>query len=204
MTAMASQITSLAIVYSTVYSGADQRKHQSSASLAFVRGIHRWPVNFPHKGPVTRKMFPFGEWNVQSREYRHVDTRLKTGTLLYFTFDDVIMSSNTCRAITRDDDSDCLWWACSWQQLSSLQLMATLTDTGLRQNYSQLTSHTRVRWTIDYYTEGWGGYLNMICSCFSDDPKLPGEIMSMVFINIDARVVARGLKTKTSWYKSWH
>ena len=56
---MASQITSLTIVYSTVYSGADQRKHQSSASLAFVRGIHRWPVNSPHKGPVTRKIFPF-------------------------------------------------------------------------------------------------------------------------------------------------
>ena len=44
---MASQITSLTIVYSTVYSGADHRKHQSSASLAFVRGIHRWPVNSP-------------------------------------------------------------------------------------------------------------------------------------------------------------
>ena len=38
---------------------ADQRKHQSSALLAFVRGIHRRPVNSPHKGPVTRKMFPF-------------------------------------------------------------------------------------------------------------------------------------------------
>ena len=37
------------------YSGADQRKHQSSASLVFVRGIHRWPVNCPHKWPVTRK-----------------------------------------------------------------------------------------------------------------------------------------------------
>ena len=54
---MASQITSPAIVYSTVYSGADQRKYRSSASLAFVRGIHRWPVNSPHKGPVTRKIF---------------------------------------------------------------------------------------------------------------------------------------------------
>ena len=41
MTTMASQITSLTVVYSTVYSDADQRKHQSSASLAFVRGIHR-------------------------------------------------------------------------------------------------------------------------------------------------------------------
>ena len=50
MGAMASQITSLKIVYSTVYSGADQRKHQSSESLAFVRGIHRWPVKSPHKG----------------------------------------------------------------------------------------------------------------------------------------------------------
>ena len=61
MRAMASQITSLTIVYSTVCSSADQRKHQSSASLAFVLGIHRWPVNSPHKKPVTRKMFPFDD-----------------------------------------------------------------------------------------------------------------------------------------------
>ena len=61
MSAMASQITSLTIVYSIVYSGADQRKHQISASLAFVRGIHLWPVNYPHKGPVTGKMFPFDD-----------------------------------------------------------------------------------------------------------------------------------------------
>ena len=57
MAAIASQITSLTIVYSTVYSGADQSKHQSSASLAFVRGIRRGPVNSPHKWPVTRKCF---------------------------------------------------------------------------------------------------------------------------------------------------
>ena len=61
MGAMAYQITSLTIVYSTVYSDADQRKHQSSASLAFVRGIRRRPVNSPHKWPVTRKMFPFDD-----------------------------------------------------------------------------------------------------------------------------------------------
>ena len=53
--------TSLTIVYSTVYSDAHQRKHQSSASLAFVWGIHRRPVNSPHKWPVTRKMFPFDD-----------------------------------------------------------------------------------------------------------------------------------------------
>ena len=59
--AMASPITSLTIDYSTVYSGADQRKYQSSASLAFVRGIHWWPVDSPHKGPATRKMFLFDD-----------------------------------------------------------------------------------------------------------------------------------------------
>ena len=58
MDPMASQITSLAIVYSTIYTGPDE-KHQSPVSLAFVWGIHRWPVNSPHKCPVTRKMFPF-------------------------------------------------------------------------------------------------------------------------------------------------
>ena len=61
MGAIPSQITSLAIVYSTVYSDADQRKHQSSAWLAFVRGIHRGPLNSPHKWPETRKMFPFDD-----------------------------------------------------------------------------------------------------------------------------------------------
>ena len=56
MGAMASQITSLPIVYSTVYSGRD---HQSSASRAFVREIYQWALNSPHKRPVTRKKFPF-------------------------------------------------------------------------------------------------------------------------------------------------
>ena len=80
MTAMASRITSRTIVYSSVYSGIDQRKHQSSASLAFVGVIYRWPVNAQHiwiwiwtddqqilmsdsahKGSVTRKMCPFDD-----------------------------------------------------------------------------------------------------------------------------------------------
>ena len=61
MTMLASQITSLPVVCSIVYSDVNQRKHQSSASLAFVREIHRGPVNFPHKWPVTRKMFPFDD-----------------------------------------------------------------------------------------------------------------------------------------------
>ena len=69
MTMLASQITSLPVVCSIVYSDVNQRKHQSSASLAFVREIHRGPVNFPHKWPVTRKMFPFDDvimWHNES------------------------------------------------------------------------------------------------------------------------------------------
>ena len=60
MGAIASQITSLTIVFSTVYSDDDQRKHQSSVSLAFLRG----PVNSPHKWPVTREIFPFDDINM--------------------------------------------------------------------------------------------------------------------------------------------
>ena len=93
MSAIASQITSLAIVYSTVYSGANQRKHQSSASLAFVRGIRRWPVKSQHKGPATRKMLPFDDvimqyrliwanWNNQPR-CKMID-HLKHSTPLWF------------------------------------------------------------------------------------------------------------------------
>ena len=61
MDTMASQITSLTIVYSTIYSGADQRKHQSSASLAFVSGNSPVTGEFPAKGPVTWKMSPFDD-----------------------------------------------------------------------------------------------------------------------------------------------
>ena len=61
MSEMAYQIIGVSIIYSTACSGASQRKHYSSTSLAFVGGIHRWPVSSPHNGPVTRKMFPFDD-----------------------------------------------------------------------------------------------------------------------------------------------
>ena len=98
MSGMAYEITSLTILYPTVYSGADKKtkKLQSSASLAFVRGIHWWPVNSPHKGPVTRKMFPF---------------------------DDVIMISEICicplKHRTRTSSSPCLKMS---QHLTMLRL----------------------------------------------------------------------------------
>ena len=57
MITMASQITSLTVVYSTVNSDADERKHQSSASLAFLWGIH-WDRWIPRtKGQLRGKCF---------------------------------------------------------------------------------------------------------------------------------------------------
>ena len=87
MGAIASQITSLIIVYSIFYSDADQRKHQSSPSMAFVRGIHRGPVNSPHKWPVTRKMFPC---------------------------DDVIMALSHRNTFIRSGVVSCGWWQDSY------------------------------------------------------------------------------------------
>ena len=80
MTMLASQITSLTVVYSIVHSSVNQRKHQSSASLAFVREIHRGPVNFPHKWPVTRKMFPFDDvimWWKHVLKNKHLKCRVQ-------------------------------------------------------------------------------------------------------------------------------
>ena len=101
MGSIASQINSFTVVYWTVYSDADQRKHQSAASLAFGRGIHRGPVNSPHKWPVTRKMFPF---------------------------DDVIMFIESChgsismymsKMITRVTTcSNHLWWCLSYVKIT--------------------------------------------------------------------------------------
>ena len=79
-------ITSLSIVYSTVYSDANQRKHQSSASLAFVLWTHRGPVNPPHKWPVTRKMFPFDDvvmcmyWQGTMARYNEIQKMLALDT----------------------------------------------------------------------------------------------------------------------------
>ena len=82
MSPTACQITSVNIVYSIVYSGTDQRKHQSPASLAFVRVIHRRPVNSPHKWPVTRKMFPFDDAIMNRDNPSSIRRKLNCGKLL--------------------------------------------------------------------------------------------------------------------------
>ena len=78
MNTVASQITSISIAYSIVCSCADQRKHQGSASLAFFREIHRWPVNSPHKRLVTRKMFPLNDVIMLLQKSRNAPTHIIT------------------------------------------------------------------------------------------------------------------------------
>ena len=120
MTMLASQITSLTVVYSIVYSGVNQRKHQSSGSLAFVREIHRGSVNFPHKWPVTRKMFPFDDvimiWtNVElgTRASTGHQRRRKCITVTILSLDALVTvdlaTLNDDKAVTQTTISVFLW-----------------------------------------------------------------------------------------------
>ena len=92
MSAMASQITGLSIVYSTAFSGANRRKHQSSASMAFVRGIPRWPMNSPHKVPVRRKMFPFDDVIMSWKRRCHCHCCIDRRETIFRTHSDRIIS----------------------------------------------------------------------------------------------------------------
>ena len=102
------KITSLTIIYSTV---ADQGKHQSSTSLVFVRGIHRWPANSPHKWPCNAvnisiwwrhngSQWNRKRWRVQPltslRELCGlVSSRPSLGQIFYWS----IISLNSCSSI---------------------------------------------------------------------------------------------------------
>ena len=113
MNAMASQITSLTIVYSTVYSDADQRKHQRSASLTFVQWIRWWPVNSLHKGPVTQKMFPFDDVIMLYPASADITLDIHQLTYVFLMVADALVL-NRCQAI-----SNChvqLWLECHMNQ----------------------------------------------------------------------------------------
>ena len=107
MSTMVSQITGVMIVCSGVCSGADQIKHQSSALLAVVRGIHRWPVNSHHKGPVPRKMFPLDDETKRSKEEGialEADSR-HDGNFMYSMSLSVVLSSTLWRPILNIQNS---------------------------------------------------------------------------------------------------
>ena len=105
MGTMSSQITILTNVYSVVSSGADQRKHQSPASLAFVRGNHRSSVNSPHKGPVTQKLFPFDDVIMRSYIRRKYDTIVFKLCLMFYAM--ALCSRTLCRKIDKETQDKC-------------------------------------------------------------------------------------------------
>ena len=74
-------ISKVVIIYSSIYLGTDERKHQSSASLAFVRGIHRSPVNSPQKGPITRKMFQLDDVVIMTSKHGILQGPILTPTI---------------------------------------------------------------------------------------------------------------------------
>ena len=78
MTTMASQITSLMVVYSIVYSGADQRKPKLHIT-GLCAGNSPGPVNSPHIGPVTRKMLPFDDVTMRCTEFTGIKTSILLG-----------------------------------------------------------------------------------------------------------------------------
>ena len=155
MSAMASQITSITIVYSSVYSGADQRKHQSSASRAFVRGIHRSPVNSPHNRPVTREIFPFddvitvvicnfGTDNYSNRDYADKMT-IYVFTFCHYVLCNINFSNNNNNAIMF-----LLRHANSWCQLDRFVLYFNhfeVNELYFRRNFLQKTDWY---WTQTY------------------------------------------------------
>ena len=114
MTTVASQITSLPVVYSIVYSGADQRKHQGSASMALCAGNSPNPVNSPHKEPVTRKMVPFDD--VIMGTCRVMSGMISASTSHYHDYQSGIMSAPfKSRTQNKNDDDKMISINQTWQ-----------------------------------------------------------------------------------------
>ena len=172
MDVMASQIISFTIVYSTIHSGADQRKHQSSVSQAFVRGIHQWPVNSPHKWPV-------GAENVFIWWHHHGSVPVAPGNLLYLLLsmwcsihwtdypitqsscvpvtgnlvtDVLVQSSMRCQMVSTTVQSEDIQYPFRkdwmWKQMvySSLLVMYTLSSPVWYDSYKLNFVHQRVVW----------------------------------------------------------
>ena len=156
------------------YWGADQIKDQSSASLAFVRGIHRWPLSSPHKGPVTRKMFPF---------------------------DDVKMIMQNCsQALNSYDERHkgvitsllvMLWWDCVQNVSFFDYLLCFLCNTWSCMHLTDPSRHMWPRgyiWNSSYHHDKMG-YINLSHCCYHHYSHLSEGI---VFIKCLPGIFGRG------------
>ena len=159
MDAIASRITSLTIIYSTVYSDADQRKHQSSASLAFVRGIHRWPLNYPHKWPVTRTMLPFD------------DVIMDTGMVIEricIHYLIIIIKSE-------------VWVICHYLGLGHETMMRCMSFCVLRELVTRRRTQTRYQ-QLCYWPNRSIAWLLIPCLCASPGNQLPNRSIAWLLI----------------------
>ena len=153
MSAMVSQITSISNVYRSVCSDADQRKHQSPRSLAFVRGIHRWPVNSPHERPVTRKIFPFDDVIMEPDSIPH-RTYSKT-RLQYLTISQIALSLLQLTSCTIGWNSlfwrRCLIILCVVNVFGSRRVSCKTSSYQYRElrRYNRLISTMRFRYWLD-------------------------------------------------------
>ena len=162
MTMLESQITSLTVVYSIVYTGVHQRKHQSSASLAFVREIHRGPVNFPHKWPVTRKMFPFD------------DVIMHSATLIFG-----MSLSHEMPSLSSQSQLKETIWLSYWKDISSFISIEIGTKSGLRSMwwYQKCFDHF-----VGLYAALLEGHvLYIIMPNFNSVPPLVAKILAFGF-----------------------
>ena len=160
MSAVVSQITGVSIVCSTVCSGADQINHQSSASLAFVRGIHRSPVNSQHKGEVTRKMFPCDDFIMSRYDIGSVrDYTKKQGGTYYRNKKNVFPKYII---IMYYNNSNIFWWLvitvnCQWLVITSADWKGIPISYGVPLNIWRFKPHfvdeiTYLKWATDFTT----------------------------------------------------
>ena len=209
MGTVASQITSLTIVYSTVYSDTDQRKHQNPASLAFVRGIHRWPVNSPHKWPVTRKMFPFDDvimgfvnWNTCAFLFKEMIWCIN-GMWQYLRgvalqrIPNVIAFSNSCFVVlwcglvavhSLPISYDCL---CAYQTILNIQLENTPTEFTKNKSYKpKQRNANQNRMHIVQATRYWSTNCRHIYSLALLHVRNDSDFECTIFFNSWYRIVA--------------
>ena len=157
----ASQITSLTIVYSAVYSGADRRKHHSSASLGFVRGIHRWPVNSPHKWTVTRKMFPFDDVIMFVRD---VSDSLRNSSNSISDTHNLVYQEYDC-LYHWIKWKNCVWQFLAWLDYFTLHRLGAMEVCALAMLFViMLYIHHSTMWF--YYYLGLDSGISALISCF--------------------------------------
>ena len=146
------------------------KKHQSSASMAFVRGIHRGPVNSPHKWPVTRKMFPFDDVIMQ------LATIGSDNESVPFQFQAVIC--NQCWFVINLSHGDQKTFSkqklglnmasVKWRPFSSGRNVLRYAYTGIILCISMCPASEKLRYTVTPSLIGWAHTQNDPCTAWPD------------------------------------